>query len=41
MHHLGFVDSNDLNITSGKRKYSSVIGYSGSKLAQVRKTDVL
>eukprot|EP00252_Welwitschia_mirabilis_P002498 TRINITY_DN12450_c0_g1_i1.p1 TRINITY_DN12450_c0_g1~~TRINITY_DN12450_c0_g1_i1.p1 ORF type:complete len:375 (+),score=65.99 TRINITY_DN12450_c0_g1_i1:220-1344(+) len=41
MHHLGFVDPEDLNITSGKRKYSSVAGYSGSKLAQIMFSSVL
>lgn len=41
MHHLGFVDPNDLNVTSGKRKYNSVIGYSGSKLAQIMFSSVL
>ncbi|BBN08921.1 hypothetical protein MPTK1_4g15580 [Marchantia polymorpha subsp. ruderalis] len=32
MHHMGFVDPEDLNIT--KRRYSSTGAYSGSKLAQ-------
>jgi hypothetical protein len=35
MHHIGFVDTEDMNVTSGKRKFSSVVGYSSSKLAQV------
>jgi hypothetical protein len=35
MHYVGFVDSEDMNVTSGKRKYSSMVGYSSSKLAQV------
>ncbi|CAJ2667182.1 unnamed protein product [Trifolium pratense] len=34
MHHVGFVDSEDMNVTSGKRKFSSLVGYSSSKLAQ-------
>ncbi|CAL0332618.1 unnamed protein product [Lupinus luteus] len=41
MHHVGFVDAEDMNLTSGKRKYSSVIGYSNSKLAQVMFSSVL
>ncbi|KAL9268374.1 Dehydrogenase/reductase SDR family member FEY-like protein [Drosera capensis] len=41
MHHMGFVDAEDMNIVSGKRKFSSVAGYSGSKLAQVMFTSVL
>ncbi|KAE9586118.1 hypothetical protein Lal_00009956 [Lupinus albus] len=41
MHHVGFVDAQDMNVTSGKRKYSSVIGYSNSKLAQVMFSSVL
>lgn len=36
MHSLGFVDPEDMNVTSGKRKYSSMVGYSSSKLAQVQ-----
>ena len=35
MHHVGFIDAEDMNVTSGKRKYTSLVGYSGSKLAQV------
>ncbi|GLJ32213.1 hypothetical protein SUGI_0648400 [Cryptomeria japonica] len=41
MHQLGFVDPEDLNITSGKRKYSSAAGYSGSKLAEIMFSSVL
>ncbi|OIW20764.1 hypothetical protein TanjilG_21986 [Lupinus angustifolius] len=26
MHHVGFVDAEDMNLTSGKRKFSSLIG---------------
>ncbi|CAN0913758.1 Dehydrogenase/reductase SDR family member FEY, partial [Linum grandiflorum] len=37
MHYIGFVDTEDLNVTSGKRKYSSVVGYTSSKLAQVKR----
>ena len=35
MHYVGFVDTEDMNVTSGKRKYTSLVGYTGSKLAQV------
>jgi len=35
MHHVGFVDTEDMNVTSGKRKFSSLVGYSSSKLAEV------
>ncbi|GAB4827605.1 hypothetical protein Ancab_034488 [Ancistrocladus abbreviatus] len=41
MHHVGFVDAEDMNVISGKRKYSSVVGYTGSKLAQVMFSNVL
>ncbi|GAU46894.1 hypothetical protein TSUD_296730 [Trifolium subterraneum] len=41
MHHVGFVDSEDMNVTSGKRKFSSMVGYSSSKLAQVMFSSVL
>ncbi|CAL0322304.1 unnamed protein product [Lupinus luteus] len=41
MHHVGFVDAEDMNITSGKRKFSSLMGYSNSKLAQVMFSSVL
>ncbi|MCH83431.1 retinol dehydrogenase 11, partial [Trifolium medium] len=41
MHHVGFVDSEDMNVTSGKRKFSSLVGYSSSKLAQVMFSSVL
>ncbi|RZB65192.1 Formin-like protein 1 [Glycine soja] len=37
MHHVGFVDTEDMNLTSGKRKFSSMVGYSSSKLAEARK----
>uniref|UniRef100_A0A0D3B3R4 3-oxoacyl-[acyl-carrier-protein] reductase n=1 Tax=Brassica oleracea var. oleracea TaxID=109376 RepID=A0A0D3B3R4_BRAOL len=36
IHYVGFVDPNDLNFVSGKRKFSSLEGYSSSKLAQTR-----
>lgn len=36
MHTIGFVDAEDMNITSGKHKYRSWLGYSNSKLAQVK-----
>lgn len=41
MHYIGFVDPEDMNVTSGKRKYTSVVGYSSSKLAQVMFSSVL
>jgi NAD(P)-dependent dehydrogenase (short-subunit alcohol dehydrogenase family) len=41
MHYVGFVDSEDMNVTSRKRKYSSFVGYSSSKLAQVMFSSVL
>ncbi|GKV05320.1 hypothetical protein SLEP1_g17348 [Rubroshorea leprosula] len=41
MHHVGFVDPEDMNVTSGRRKYTSLVGYSGSKLAQVMFNSVL
>ncbi|KAI4347354.1 hypothetical protein L6164_008170 [Bauhinia variegata] len=41
MHYVGFVDSEDMNVTSGKRKYSSLVGYCSSKLAQVMFSSVL
>ncbi|CAN6813144.1 unnamed protein product [Brassica oleracea] len=41
IHYVGFVDPNDLNFVSGKRKFSSLEGYSSSKLAQVMFNNVL
>ncbi|KAK3041917.1 hypothetical protein RJ639_002199 [Escallonia herrerae] len=41
MHHLGFVDTEDMNVATGKRKYTSLVGYSSSKLAQVMFSSVL
>ncbi|KAF2541879.1 hypothetical protein F2Q68_00030344 [Brassica cretica] len=41
MHSVGFVDSDDMNVVSGSRKYSSVVGYSSSKLAQIMFSSVL
>ncbi|KAK3004076.1 hypothetical protein RJ639_018936 [Escallonia herrerae] len=41
MHHLGFVDTEDMNVVTGKRKYTSLVGYSSSKLAQVMFSSVL
>ncbi|XP_056692819.1 dehydrogenase/reductase SDR family member FEY [Spinacia oleracea] len=35
MHSIGFVDPEDLNVVSGKRKFTSLVGYSSSKLAQI------
>lgn len=41
MHYVGFVDTEDMNVISGKRKYTSLVGYTGSKLAQVMFSSVL
>ncbi|KAL3824963.1 hypothetical protein ACJIZ3_020992 [Penstemon smallii] len=41
MHYIGFVDPEDMNVTSGKRKYTSLVGYSSSKLAEVMFSSVL
>lgn len=41
MHYVGFVDTEDMNVASGKRKYTSLIGYSGSKLAQIKFSSIL
>jgi len=41
MHYVGFVDTEDMNVVSGKRKYTSLVGYAGSKLAQVMFSSVL
>ncbi|EYU17799.1 hypothetical protein ABFS82_04G179500 [Erythranthe guttata] len=41
MHSLGFVDPEDMNVTSGKRKYTSLVGYTSSKLAQIMFSSVL
>ncbi|KAL3618110.1 hypothetical protein CASFOL_038431 [Castilleja foliolosa] len=41
MHNLGFVDPDDMNVTSGKRRYTSMVGYSSSKLAQIMFSSVL
>uniref|UniRef100_A0A803M2F6 Uncharacterized protein n=1 Tax=Chenopodium quinoa TaxID=63459 RepID=A0A803M2F6_CHEQI len=35
MHSIGFVDPEDLNVVTGKRKFTSLVGYSSSKLAQI------
>lgn len=41
MHYVGFVDAEDMNVVSGKRKFTSLIGYSSSKLAQIMFSSVL
>ncbi|XP_022924166.1 dehydrogenase/reductase SDR family member FEY-like isoform X2 [Cucurbita moschata] len=41
MHYVGFVDTEDMNIISSKRKFTSLVGYSSSKLAQVMFSSVL
>eukprot|EP00250_Pteridium_aquilinum_P022914 c25903_g1_i1 orf=28-792(+) len=38
---LGAVDPDDLNLTSGKTEYSSLVAYSGSKLAQIYFSSIL
>ncbi|KAK3414264.1 hypothetical protein EUGRSUZ_I02747 [Eucalyptus grandis] len=41
MHYVGFVDPEDMNLVSGRRKYTSLLGYCSSKLAQVMFSSVL
>ncbi|KAJ4713648.1 putative Short-chain dehydrogenase [Melia azedarach] len=41
MHYVGFVDTEDMNVVSGKRKFTSLLGYSSSKLAQVKFSSIL
>ncbi|XP_017257175.1 dehydrogenase/reductase SDR family member FEY-like [Daucus carota subsp. sativus] len=41
IHHVGFVDPEDMNVSTGKRKYTNLAGYSGSKLAQVMFSSIL
>uniref|UniRef100_A0A0E0LL06 WW domain-containing oxidoreductase n=1 Tax=Oryza punctata TaxID=4537 RepID=A0A0E0LL06_ORYPU len=41
MHTVGFVDAEDMNMTSGKRKFTSLMGYSNSKLAQIKFSSML
>ncbi|XP_020221734.1 dehydrogenase/reductase SDR family member FEY [Cajanus cajan] len=41
MHQVGFVDTEDMNVTSGKRKFSSMVGYSSSKLAEIMFSSIL
>ncbi|KAL8120774.1 dehydrogenase/reductase SDR family member FEY-like [Apium graveolens] len=41
MHQVGFVDAEDMNVMTGKRRYTSLVGYCGSKLAQVMFSSVL
>ncbi|KAF5207296.1 Dehydrogenase/reductase SDR family member FEY [Thalictrum thalictroides] len=41
MHAVGFVDTEDMNVTTGKRKFSSLVGYSSSKLAQIMFSTIL
>ncbi|KAG7037076.1 WW domain-containing oxidoreductase, partial [Cucurbita argyrosperma subsp. argyrosperma] len=41
MHYVGFVDTEDMNVVSPKRKFTSLVGYSSSKLAQVMFSSVL
>ncbi|XP_004301423.1 PREDICTED: WW domain-containing oxidoreductase-like [Fragaria vesca subsp. vesca] len=39
--YVGFIDTDDMNLVSGKRKYTSLAGYSSSKLAQIMFSCVL
>ncbi|XP_050130274.1 dehydrogenase/reductase SDR family member FEY-like [Malus sylvestris] len=41
MHYVGFVDTEDMNVVSRKRKYTSLVGYSSSKLAHIMFSSVL
>uniref|UniRef100_A0A0E0CDW5 WW domain-containing oxidoreductase n=1 Tax=Oryza meridionalis TaxID=40149 RepID=A0A0E0CDW5_9ORYZ len=41
MHTVGFVDAEDMNLTSVKRKFTSLMGYSNSKLAQIKFSSML
>ncbi|XP_075504952.1 dehydrogenase/reductase SDR family member FEY-like [Primulina tabacum] len=41
MHYVGFVDTEDMNVASGKRKYTSLVGYSSSKLAEIMFSSIL
>ncbi|KMZ59459.1 Dehydrogenase/reductase SDR family protein 7-like [Zostera marina] len=41
MHFVGFVDSEDMNLNSGKTKYTSLAGYANSKLAQLKFSSIL
>ncbi|KAF6160765.1 hypothetical protein GIB67_035966 [Kingdonia uniflora] len=41
MHYVGFVDTEDMNVVSGKRKFTSLVGYTSSKLAQVMFSSIL
>ncbi|KAJ0024246.1 hypothetical protein Pint_07517 [Pistacia integerrima] len=41
MHYVGFVDPEDMNVVSGKRKFTSLSGYTSSKLAQIMFSSVL
>ncbi|KAL5207363.1 hypothetical protein ABZP36_031798 [Zizania latifolia] len=40
-HTVGFVDAEDMNMTSGKQKFTSLLGYSNSKLAQIKFSSML
>ncbi|KAA8541991.1 hypothetical protein F0562_023143 [Nyssa sinensis] len=41
MHLIGFVDTNDMNFISGKRKFTSSKAYSSSKVAQLMFSSIL
>ncbi|KAH7669253.1 Short-chain dehydrogenase/reductase SDR protein [Dioscorea alata] len=41
MHSVGCVDTEDMNVTSGRKKYTSLVGYANSKLAQIKFCSIL
>ncbi|XP_031251529.1 LOW QUALITY PROTEIN: dehydrogenase/reductase SDR family member FEY-like [Pistacia vera] len=41
MHYVGFVDPEDMNVVSGKGKFTSLLGYTSRKLAQIMFSSVL
>ncbi|KZV34782.1 retinol dehydrogenase 11-like [Dorcoceras hygrometricum] len=41
MHYVGFVDTEDMNVVSNKRKYTSLVGYTSSKLAEIMFSSIL
>ncbi|CAA6655775.1 unnamed protein product [Spirodela intermedia] len=41
LHCVGFVETEDMDVVSGKRKYTSLRGYCDSKLAQIKFSSIL
>lgn len=41
MHYVDCVDIEDMNDTSGRKKYTSLVGYTNSKLAQIKFCSIL